>query len=519
MSNCFYCSKTEPVVQTKAGKIRGFKVNSTYTFHGIKYANADRFRMPKEVEPWKGIKNALAYGYVCPMLKQDHPMVEVMLQHRYWPMDEDCQYLNIWTQSLDREAKKPVMVWLHGGGFFAGSSIEQVAYEGDHLSEYGDVVVVTLNHRLNILGYLDLSAYGEKYYNSANVGNADLVAALRWIRDNIAGFGGDPDNVTLFGQSGGGMKVFTLMNTPEAEGLFHKGIIQSGVLDNFDREATDDGTALAEALLSELKLKKVEELETVPYYFLAEAYNKVSPELQEKGYYIGCQPRANSWYAGDPRKVGFIDAAKKIPVMVGSVFGEFDFRPVLENRDTLGREEIMKLLKKCFQEDAEEIAAEFEKAYPGNCLADVLSLDSIFRPASKDFIAKKSVHREAPVYSYLFNYEFPYEGGKTAWHCSEIAFVFHNIDRVPICNVPGETDRLQEKVCGAWVSFARHGNPSTPSLPRWPACEPGNEAVMLFDNECRVKYNFDHKLMELLSKHAPAFTVSLDEDAENIVMH
>ena len=144
MGNCFYCSKAEPVVQTKAGKIRGFKMNSTYTFHGIKYADADRFQMPREVKPWKGIKNALAYGYVCPMLMQDHPLMEAMIPHRYWPMDENCQYLNIWTQSLDPEAKKPVMVWLHGGGFFAGSSIEQVAYEGDHLSEYGNKLLSPL---------------------------------------------------------------------------------------------------------------------------------------------------------------------------------------------------------------------------------------------------------------------------------------------------------------------------------------------------------------------------------------
>ena len=465
MGDCFYCSKAEPVVQTKAGKIRGFKMNSTYTFHGIKYADADRFQMPREVKPWKGIKNALAYGYVCPMLMQDHPLMEVMIPHRYWPMDENCQYLNIWTQSLDPEAKKPVMVWLHGGGFFAGSSIEQVAYEGDHLSEYGDVVVVSLNHRLNILGYLDLSAYGEKYYNSANVGNADMVAALHWIQDNIAGFGGDPGNVTLFGQSGGGMKVYSLMNTPAAEGLFHKGIIQSGVIEEGKKEAEDDGTAIVEALLTELKLESVEDLETIPYYFLAEAYNKVSPKLQEKGLYVGGEPRANSWYAGDPRR------------------------------------------------------AEFEKAYPNNRLVDVLSLDYILRYASKDFIAKKSVHKEAPVYSYMFNYEFPYEGGKLAWHCSEIPFVFHNIDRIPVCNVPGETDRLQERICGAWINFARYGNPSVPSLPQWSVCEPGKEAIMIFDNICEVKDNYDHRLMELLVKHAPAFTVPLDEDAENVFMH
>ena len=169
----------------------------------------------------------------CPLMNQDVPNGELMVPHRYWPMDENCQYLNIWTGSLDPEAKKPVMVWLHGGGFFAGSSIEQVAYDGTNLCQTGDVVVVSLNHRLNILGYLNLSDYSEKYARSANAGTADMVEALRWIRDNIAQFGGDPDNVTLFGQSGGGMKVTVLMQTPEADGLFHKGIIQSGVLDKF----------------------------------------------------------------------------------------------------------------------------------------------------------------------------------------------------------------------------------------------------------------------------------------------
>ena len=316
MGDCFYCSKAEPVVQTKAGKIRGFKMNSTYTFHGIKYADADRFQMPREVKPWKGIKNALAYGYVCPMLMQDHPLMEVMIPHRYWPMDENCQYLNIWTQSLDPEAKKPVMVWLHGGGFFAGSSIEQVAYEGDHLSEYGDVVVVSLNHRLNILGYLDLSAYGEKYYNSANVGNADMVAALHWIQDNIAGFGGDPGNVTLFGQSGGGVKVWSLLQMPEADGLFHKGIIESGVIDPdlFGDIEAGNGREIIGAMLAELGLeeKDVDQLETLPYDQLAQAYENAAPKVAQKGEYVGNHPHKNQSYFGDAIKHGFREETKKI---------------------------------------------------------------------------------------------------------------------------------------------------------------------------------------------------------------
>lgn len=145
-----------------------------------------------------------------------------MVPHMYWSEKEDCQNLNIWTPSIRDGRKRPVMVWLHGGGFSSGSSIEQLAYDGENLSRAGDVVVVSVNHRLNVLGYLDLSPFGEKYRDSANAGNLDLIAALEWIWDNIEGFGGDPENVTLFGQSGGGVKVWSLLQMPEADGLFHK---------------------------------------------------------------------------------------------------------------------------------------------------------------------------------------------------------------------------------------------------------------------------------------------------------
>ena len=179
MAKHFVCTSTEPIVQTTAGKYRGFIVDGTYTFHGIKYADAERFQMPKAPKSFEGVKDAHSYGYVCPMLSPETATGEIMVPHRYWPKDENCQYLNIWSQSIEKEAKKPVMVWLHGGGFAAGSSIEQICYDGENLSRFGDVVVVTLNHRLNILGYLDLSPFGEKYYNSGNAGNADPRQHLR----------------------------------------------------------------------------------------------------------------------------------------------------------------------------------------------------------------------------------------------------------------------------------------------------------------------------------------------------
>ena len=170
-----------PVLETTSGKLKGCFYDGTYIFKGVPYAYADRFQMPVPSE-WTGVKDATSYGYVCPLMTQDKPTAELLVPHRYWPMDEHCQNLNIWTTALDREAKKPVIVWFHGGGYAAGSSIEQVAYDGRNMCVEGDAVVVSVNHRLNILGYLDLSPFGQKYENSGNAGHADMVAALQWTQ-------------------------------------------------------------------------------------------------------------------------------------------------------------------------------------------------------------------------------------------------------------------------------------------------------------------------------------------------
>ena len=215
------------VVETVKGKIKGFFCDDLYIFKGIPYAKAERFRKPEPADPWEGELDATSFGYVCPLLSQEPPSGELLVPHRYWLMDERCQNLNIWTPGLDGR-KRPVLVWLHGGGFESGSAIEHLAYEGENMSRYGDAVVVSVNHRLNLLGYLDLSSLGEAFADSGNCGGDDIIAALCWVRDNIAAFGGDPDNVTLFGQSGGGAKITTLLQTPAADGLYHKGIPASG---------------------------------------------------------------------------------------------------------------------------------------------------------------------------------------------------------------------------------------------------------------------------------------------------
>ncbi len=515
MARQFVCDDST-VVQTVAGKLQGFKLDSTYIFEGIKYADAKRFQSPVPVQPWDGVKTATSYGYVCPLLYQESPEGEVMVPHRYWPMDENCQYLNVWTQSIDPEAKKPVMVWLHGGGFTAGSSIEQVAYDGENMSKYGDIVFVSLNHRENILGYLDLSYYSDKYANSANVGTEDMVAALRWIRDNIRQFGGDPDNVTLMGQSGGGMKIWTLMQTPAADGLFHKGIIMSGVLDGIMIE--DSTPEISQAIMAELGISEneVEKLETVPYNVLAATHCKLYMKFDKERKYAGINPSKSAFYCGEPRANGFTEHAKTIPIIIGTNFAELSFGAGVKNKASLSEEEITAMIVDKYGADyAEKMIPLFKEAYPRKNLADLLYLDPYFRTPTREFIDAKAQHQEAPTWAYLFAFELPLNGGTLSFHCSDIPFALHNTSLVPGSNVPGASDKMENEMFSAWVSFARYGNPNCPALPEWPACTPGDEPTMIFDRICEVRHNHDHELVPYVRRRPTKIPfLHLDFDPE-----
>ncbi len=509
-----------PVLQTTSGKLKGYFYDGEYIFKGVPYAHADRFQMPEEAK-WDDVKAAMSYGFVCPLMVQDTPSVELMVPHRYWPQDEHCQSLNIWTTTLDEKAKKPVVVWLHGGGYFAGSSIEQIAYDGFNMCMRGDVVVVSINHRLNILGYLDLSPFSEKYANSGNAGHADMVAALRWIRNNIALFGGDPDNVTIFGQSGGGMKVADLMQIEEADGLFRKGLIMSGIgSDRLLPACTGDGREIVRALLAELDIKEeeVEKLETVPYYELAKAYLKVSPAIAAKGGYIGGAPLVNDYYKGHPLGYGLRDCAGKIPVMIGSVFGEFSFAPSKFNKTELTETEIEEIVGKVYGDRAKEMIQAFVQAYPGKNPADLLCVDRAMRQPSKE-LAKLLVEAgNQNVYLYDFTLEFPFMHNKIAWHCSDIPFFFHNTDKVEVCGIPDVTEELEEQIFGAFMSFVKSGNPNFEKLPAWPAVTAAQEPTMIFDRECEVRMNFDDALYELIDSILPPFSMAemtKDQDVQH----
>jgi para-nitrobenzyl esterase len=522
MARKFVCTATEPVVQTKHGKIRGFILDRTYTFHGIKYANAKRFQPPTAVEDWEGVKDALSYGPICPLLDNPMPSGEILIPHRFWPANENCQFLNIWTRNINKAAKKPVMVWLHGGGFSAGSSIEQVAYDGENLAIYGDVVVVTINHRLNILGYFDMSAFGTQYANSGNAGMADIVQALKWVRDNIEAFGGDPGNVTVFGQSGGGMKVTCLGQIPEAEGLFHRAIVMSGIAD-MSLSGNADHAEVVREILKELEIdeKDIEKLEKINFAVLARAFNRVSRRMRKEGKMIGWGPHKNDWYIGDPFDVGFSAFSKTVPTMVGTVIAEFGFMPGVPKKNDLSAEQRREVLAKRYGEYTGELISLFKKAYPGKNDLDLMFVDGLFRPATLKYADMKSAVASAPVYSYMFALEFDYDYGKQAWHCSDIPFFFHNSNLVAICNIEGVTGKLEEEMAGAFVAFARSGNPNHKNLVHWPAYTPDNKAVIVFDRVTGIRVDYEKELLALLKKATPPFDMSAmmhtdDEEEEEL---
>lgn len=504
----FAYNNSTAIVQTTKGKIRGYEFDGLTIFKGVPYATAKRFHAPEEVPAWEGVKDTTSYGFVCPMLTQDTPRGELIIPHRYWPQDENCQSLNLWTPALD-DKKRPVLVWLHGGGFEMGSSIEQVAYDGANMARLGDAVVVTINHRLNILGYFDLSSYGEEYANSGNAGMDDIIAALRWVRDNIAAFGGDPDCVTVFGQSGGGAKVTTLLQMPAADGLFHRGIVMSGVI-GLLADSTMDHRALAEALMKDMGLKSVKELETVPYTHIAESMQRIS-----KGKRIMFTPVPNAFYAGNPLDAGFRKESANVPVMVGSVFGEFAaFAPSPFDKHSMPKTAQVKVLTDLLGEtDAKELIALFEQAYPERPLVDLMKLDFIFRAPELPYIAKRSALNDC-TYSYLFNQDFALNGGSCPWHCSDIPYVFHNCDLVENTQEEGVVEKLEEQIFRSTMAFARTGNPNCAEIPQWDACKPGQEHTMLWSKDSHVVTNHDAKLVPLTAKYMGPALAKLQEKVE-----
>ena len=500
-----------PVVEINGGKLRGIREGKTSSFLGIRYAEAERFGQPKPVQPWTGIKNAQVWGPVCPAPEQTTVSGdELVFPHRYFVANEHCQYLNVWTQNLTPAAKKPVMVWMHGGGFTNGSSMESYAYDGRSLSEFGDVVVVSVNHRLNILGTLDLSAYGAQYANSRQTGMADLVVSLEWVRDNIASFGGDPGNVMIFGQSGGGGKVVRLLHMPAAKGLFHKVAAQSGGNNNY---RTSDVAAsikaqqtIAAHTLKNLNLTSadIDKLKAVPYTALitagAAALRSAAQELG--GGNLGWNPIADDQYVMRE----FCEWADTVPLMAGAVFSEMQGTLTRGDgrKNDWSQKEVDEQLATAFGDKKSDIVTEFKQAFPRKKVQDVIYYAGGSRPGVKTLLARKLESTKVPVYNYLFAWEYPINGGITSFHCSELAFCFHALSVPQIKTATGGgavAMALQDKVAQAWVNFAKTGNPSQPGL-EWKPYTKTDPQAMVFDTVSQSVSLRDDKLVSLLP--APA---------------
>lgn len=501
------------VTDTEAGKIQGYIRNGIFTFHGVPYAEAEMFMPPVKLKTWEGVKLALNYGAVSPQsIKRKDDMFP---SHWYWPhwearnyeQSNNCQNLNIWTPGLD-DKKRPVMIWLHGGGFMAGASAVEDVYDGENLSRKGDIVVVSVNHRLNVLGFLDLSAYGEEYKYSGNLGIMDLVAALQWVKNNIAAFGGDPDNVTLFGQSGGGAKILTLMATPAAKGLFHKAIEQSGAVELMGITLPDQKATRRVAKLTlknlELSSSEVEKLKNIPYEKLSEAANKAMTQAINEGCNIfSWSPvKDGDYIPSDPVENGFPEQAKDIPLLIGSVLNEWVTMPLLadmavtqkDNKNFWTDSETGEKLREKYGDMSDSIVKAFLKAYPYKNKGDSLYVDTQLRSRALKTMNIKSDQNGAPVYAYVFTWETPVMGGYAmAYHCSELPFVFNNIALSETATGGGEkAQALADKMSQAWIDFARTGNPG------WEAYTRSKGATMLFDDEPSLTYHHDDELMNLL---------------------
>ena len=491
---------TEPVVQTSLGKLRGAFANGVYSFKGIHYGASTegsmRFLPPSAPKPWTGVRDALEIGPPAP---QDRELSMIVKGRELFgdfvgpgQMGEDCLVLNVWTPSLREPDKKPVMVWLHGGGYAFGSSGIPL-YDGSNLAAKHDVVVVGVNHRLNIFGYLYLGRIGgEKYAESGNVGMLDIVLALLWVRENIARFGGDPGNVTIFGESGGGAKVSTLMAMPSAKSLFHKAIVESG--SQLRASSPEEADAIARKVLEQLQVAPdhVDDLQKIPMaqfiaalHLMGESFLGAGPVLD--GHSLPRHPF-------DPDAPA---TSAQVPMLVGTNRDESRLLIALTDPTlfSLSESDMRTRLRVSLQHaddpKLDALIALYRKDRPNATPSDIylaIVTDNGYWTSAITQAERKAAQHAAPVYMYLFEWQTSVQGGKLkASHAIELPFVFDNVDKAALLVGTGtDLQPLADKMSAAWAAFARTGNPDHAGLPHWPAYDTSTRATMIFNNECKV---------------------------------
>jgi para-nitrobenzyl esterase len=495
-----------PVVETSSGKVRGAIIEGVAAFKAVPYAapptGASRFLPPRAPEHWPGIRDATAYAGRAPqagLRTGTRPELETFSgTPDNSPDSEDCLTLHVWSPSTTDGAKRPVMVWLHGGAFSYGSANSE-RLRGSRLAKRGDVVVVTVNHRLNIFGHLDLSEIGgNDYKHSGNAGVLDLVAALTWVRDNVANFGGDPGNVTIFGESGGGGKVSTLLAMPIAAGLFHRAIIQSGAAVRL--RTKERSLQLTELVLKDLGIKAaaIEQLRTLSVTRLLAAIKPAERMLGPSPYRLFDRYPFGPVVDGDilPRQPFDPDAPDimgDIPLIIGDMKDEtasFLAPDDLVWHRTLTEAQMVDRVHAIAGADTERVVETYRRLYPGATPADRLiatTTDCNFRIRSLTLAQRRAARATAPVWMYAFDWETPLHGGKMkAPHAMDVPFTFDTIDLTNATDGSDTARRLAETMSGVWAAFARNGVPDHPSIPHWPAYRVSERATLILDTNCRV---------------------------------
>jgi para-nitrobenzyl esterase len=510
-------TQTAPVVETASGRVRGAIIEGVAAFKCIPYgaptSGASRFMPPGKPTPWAGVRDALEYSGHAPQ-EGLRPATRPELADFSGPPDtspetEDCLTLNVWSPGLQLRSKRPVMVWFHGGAFSYGTA-NAARLQGSRLATRGDVVVVTVNQRLNIFGFLDLSAIGgTDYAASGNAGTLDMIAALEWVRDNIDRFGGDAGNVTIFGESGGGGKVCTLLAMPSARGLFHRAIVQSGAAVRLrERERA---TKLSEAVLKTLGLSRndLDELQALPIVQLLAA---VGPAQQAIGpapmplfdrYPFGPVVDGNivPRHPFDPAAPAI---SSDIPLLIGDMKDEMASFLARDDKiwhRTLTEREMCDRVAAVAGEHADRVIETYRRLYPDMNPAERLIAtltDSNFRIRSLTLAERKAIQGGAPVYMYSFEWETPVLGGRMkAPHALDVPFTFDTIDLTNATDRSPTAHNLAAAMSGTWAAFARTGKPEHPAIAAWPAYDTATRATLMLDAECRIANDPRGKTREL----------------------
>jgi para-nitrobenzyl esterase len=519
-------SPKKNIVETDSGKVFGFVRDGIFTFKGIPYgastAGKNRFMPPAKPEPWAGVRSSLYWGPVSPQAYTstfdgrrggwNHDDEAFMFEWEDGQPSEDCLRINVWTPSISDNKKRPVLMWIHGGGYTSGSDNELRMYDGESLSRRGDVVMVSINHRLGVLGYMNLMDYGEEYTSSPNVGMLDIVAALEWVKTNISNFGGDPSRVLIFGQSGGGAKVSTLMGMPSAQGLFHRAVVESG--SSLRQGTTERSAALAAAVLAELGLSKdnFAKIHDLPNETIVQAALNAQRKLAASGGRGGPGGGGGWGPVVDgkvlPRNSFDPDASPlsaNVPMIIGTVLNEMANAVQMGDAtlDAMNMDEAKRRLSVQHGDKTDEIVQVVQQLHPSATPFEIYSRVTAMgaRLNALTQAERKAAQGGAPAYVYWFQWQSPILDGRgRAFHCSELPFVFYNTERCATMTGGGpEALDLAGRVSDAWVSFARTGNPNHAGLPAWPAYDAAKVPTMIFDTKCEAANDPDGALRKVLA--------------------